>query len=62
MRKLAADSYRILFALGLLVWGVVFVAYGLWLVWEPAAWIFVGGALGAGGLLIELDPRKKPRR
>jgi hypothetical protein len=55
MRKLAA-SYRLLLALALLIGGVALVAYGLWLVYEPASWLFLGLAALAAALLLELEP------
>ncbi len=54
-----ARSYRLLLALALVLGGAALVAYGLWLVWEPASWLFLGAFLIFAGLLVELDPRKK---
>lgn len=36
-----------------LVAGVALVAYGLWLIYQPATFIAVGGALMAAGLFFD---------
>lgn len=47
---------------GLLGFGSVFVLYGLWLIWHPAAFLFAG-LVFIGAAVLTLDvPDKKPKR